>query len=64
MSEQASYFRLGLFVLKELVKTLAGMYPGKDSYAYVGRDRRDAVGDYEAMNFVPFEFWIDAKITI
>ncbi|KKK80513.1 hypothetical protein LCGC14_2822720, partial [marine sediment metagenome] len=55
---------LGQFVLNELVKTLAGLYPGKDSCAYVRRDRRDAVGDYEAMNFVPFEFWIDAQIAI
>ena len=55
---------LGQFVLNELVKTLADLHPGKDSYAYVRRGRREAVGDYEAMNFVPFEFWMDARITV
>lgn len=53
---------LGTLLLAEEIRLLARRYPGKNAFAYVRRDLREAVADYESMNFVPFEFWMEAKM--
>ncbi len=51
---------LGKYLLSEQIKLLASLYPDQDAIAYISREYRKAVRDYEFLNFVPFEFWVDA----
>lgn len=53
---------LGKYLLQEELKLLHDIYSSEDVIAYVTRDSKKAVAIYESLDFVPFEFWVDANL--